>query len=333
MPKNPLTRLDDTVEFIRSATVPEFFRPTQLLLVTALKAELAAINPVKQTYISTLMSQVSAENRPDDPQERNYRRAAILLHAIFSETKHLNTDRKAINANDQRTPAEGFRTALVSACDKYFTRYDVAASNFNLLRTNPTHFLQSFQVSVNSGPTNDQDVSDYEVEMMNGLYKLRAAGSGANLYKFSALNVKAQLYKDLVDKKKIKATNSSSDPSRTLMLTTQFSGCTFCYQEEGGNLLAAHIDPRSSTSAAATSVFIDGVTMAKNLQASGGFEGATGSEFKTLGRSDDGAGVSACYGTGSKAIVVAVKRTNDWTIFVQRQTGSYSSDVIRIDNA
>ena len=110
-----------------------------------------------------------------------------------------------------------------------------------------------------------------------------------------------------------------------LALTTQFSGCSYCFQvsKDRKQLLAAHIDPERGKGES-------GESLSAKLRDGGGFQNGNDGVFRTFGRVKN-PGADFGYGDGLTTII-AVKGSGGWALFSQTQTPAGKLEVKQIFN-
>jgi hypothetical protein len=114
-----------------------------------------------------------------------------------------------------------------------------------------------------------------------------------------------------------------------MMLTTQFTGCTYCFMVsgDGTSLVAAHIDPGGGVGRTSPHT---GESISQALRANGGFNNGNGGVFRAYGRVAD-AGPFGYPKSATQMIITALKHHGRWQIYAQIAEGN-GFRVERIDN-
>jgi hypothetical protein len=206
--------------------------------------------------------------------------------------------------------------------------HNIAAANLALLRTHTKRFLNKYKIRI-SGGNKPEGKLQYAFYMKKGLYTLDpyASPSNAGYLHFDAINVPATPFIQVQNSPgNIQATLSSANSTLDLMLTTQFTGCCYCFMVSGTDLAAAHIDPQEAKTK------IDGQHVSKQMRDHGGFSNGNGGTFKAYGRIADGSNLFGYPKAAQQMIVVAVKRSGSWRVYAQIDLGAHM-DGKRIDVA
>jgi hypothetical protein len=322
MTKNADTRLTETIAFVQANPVAGFIGDFNAV-VAALTAWNTTANPAVRTTLSKLMSQENAANRPGNKKDRAYRRASIMLQCALAEPQ-ANWATIVRGVNVSTDPELGkYVTGLNQGRDGHFSSAAVAQENLNLLQAHPRRFLERFKLTINGKPTSQR--CTYGFYMVGGTYKLDCILPGRGQVTVDAINVPATPYARVqAAPANITATLSSLDAACTLMLTTQFTGCCYCFMVNGGALAAAHIDPQGKATGTT------GQQVSQDMRDNGGFANGNGGTFKAYGRIADGAGVLGYPMATQQMTIVGVKRGADWRVYAQIELGTHR-EVERID--
>lgn len=322
MSKNADTRLEETIRFIEANPAPGFVGDFAAL-VKALKAWKKSAPQGDLITLSGLMSQEKSANRPAKKADRAYRRAAILLKCAFEKPKdQWAAAAKLINGYSQAF-ADAYSYSLNDARDAYFSGATEAQVALDDLLANPINFLQNNKLTINGKST--ELACSYGFSMRDGGYKFDCLSPGSAKVTVMAINVPATPYNNVkANLGAIKATLSSLDGTCKLMLTTQFTGCTYCFENTGPNLAAAHIDPQGKTTQ------VTGQTISKALREGGGFSNSLGGTFKAYGRVDTGSGTYGYPQTAEQMTIVAIKDNGAWAVYAQITLATHR-EVERID--
>ena len=313
MAKDWNVRLTETIAFIKKTPAPGFTGDRQF--VTAALDEWNQTSPADQRkQLSELMSQEKATNRPAKGPDRAYRRAAILLEcAVISPDQATWPGKAKVVNTDKASPAGLYTMAFGTAYDAVGSGAK-AGPNLAFLLASPADFLRKYKISVNG--RNTAGPFEYGFAMDGGTYKIKAGNPDQTPTKLRAINVPAVLF-DAVERSldSLTGTRSSDHEDCSIMLTTQFTGCTYCFalSADRSSLVAAHIDPGGGIGRTSTHT---GESVSKALRENGGFRNGNGGVFRAYGRVSNGAE----YGyplTASQMIITALKGKSGWKVFAQ----------------
>jgi hypothetical protein len=268
----------------------------------------------QRKQLSELMSQEKATNRPASKPDRAYRRAAILLKcAIIDPNQATWAGESSATNRDKTSPADLYKLTFPTAYDAVCSG-SKAGPNLAFLLASPREFLEKYKISVTGRPTSGP--FEYGFAMDGGTYKITAGNPGQTPTKFRAINVPAVLF-EKVERSldSLTGTRSSDYDDCSVMLTTQFTGCTYCFMvsADRSSLVAAHIDPGGGVGRTSTHT---GETVSKALRENGGFRNGNGGVFRAYGRVSD----KSLYGyplTATQMIITALKGKNGWKVFAQ----------------
>lgn len=315
MSKDIEVRLQETIQFIRT-NQPVNFSGDFNMIIQALNTWRRTAPAQTQRTLSLLMSQEKAPNRPNNATDRNYRRACILLKCALVEPETQWAATAAQINNYKKDFASWYKYALDDSRDKLFSAPAVARENLNLLKTHPKRFLNQYKLIVNGRPQGQR--FSYGFYMENGTYNLDCNMPFKGRITEDAINVPATPYVSVQNNLgNIQATLSSVDNNCDLMLTTQFTGCCYCFMVNGGSLAAAHIDPQGRTTGTT------GQHISQQIRASGDFSNGNGGAFKAYGRVDPASGLYGYPQTALQMIIVAVKRGGAWRVYAQIDMGTH----------
>jgi len=318
--KNAHVRVQDTIQFIQSQRPPAV-SPAAFAGLTAALAVWStnAPQPARQ-QLSLLMSQNGTTNRPPSSQDRKYRRAMILLKCAIVDPNG-NWAQLAQGVNNQAINglAVQYGWAMEAARDAAFSTAPLVTNELNQLLTQTRRFMNSYKLVVNGQPNGG--LIQYGFYMQQGAYYLDCfqAQHGAQV---QAINIPAQPYAGIVNTLgQIQATLADIAQGHTLALTTQFTGCCYCFERQGTNLAAAHIDPQGRATG------VTGQQIQQALQG-GGFANTIGGPFRAYGRVN---GNQFGYPQAAQQmIVVAVARNNRWRVYAQIDLGNNNIQVERL---
>ena len=309
------TRLKETIGFIRTHR-PAVFMPYEFdLIIENLNTWGRITGATTRRTLSLLMSQENSPNRPQDETGRSYRRACILLKCALLEPETKWTAEATYINTNYRTGLDNYYEALVKNCwDHLHNSPGIAGRNLELLKNNTLQFLREYRLVVTGKP--EAKVFSYGFYMKDRTYRLDCTGAHNARVIVNAINVPATLYASVKnDLGHIHATLSSIDDACNLMLTTQFTGCCYCFMVNGASLAAAHINPQTGTG-------ITGQHISQQLQVGGGFENGNGGEFKAYGRVDTpGPNVFGYPQNAQQMIILAIKQGGAWHVYAQIDMG------------
>lgn len=325
--KSSNQRMQDTITFIKQ------HRPNELQrdfndITHALDAWRAGASLHDRQTLSGYMSQNKTLHRPANPTDRAYRRATILLRCAFT-TPSNQWQTKATECNQCTNDFnDWYRYALEAARDAIFTQHAKAQQKLNVLKTNPKKFLRRYKLVVNGQP--GAGVQQYRFYMRLGDYQLDCTVPHATALLVRGINVPAVLH-DTVQRAQngawqVQETSSNVNPPCDLMLTTQFSGCTYCFMKSGNSLVAAHIDPGRGNNRT------DAKGLATDLQTNGQFLNGIGGVFKAFGRVQN---VNTTFGypdAAAHTTIVGVKIRQRWQVWAQMLDGVGNITVRRLDS-
>lgn len=324
--KNAETRWNETLEFIRQHPLPVGTNPT---LMDPILQALRDTPQATRSAISPLMTQDGVANRPQSKPDRNYRRACIMLKCRFLELQ-ANWPAAVTMVNNQyrNNYANWYKIELEGSRDAVYSTREVAQRKLFALETHTEEFMRQYPLRTFGKPTRQKET--YGIYMVAGIYNVNCTQPNLGKITVDAINVPAVLYADTIAPpdtiNQIQATVSSVDRSCNLVLTTQFSGCCYCFMINGQDYAAAHIDPGRGAGA------YTGDFISAQLRANGGFQNGNGGTFKAYGRIPNGSGLFGYEGSVGHMIIVAVRGPdNTWKVYAQHQNVDGSMEVRRID--
>jgi hypothetical protein len=210
----------------------------------------------------------------------------------------------------------------------------------NDFMANPEGFLSRNQVVIygiraDKQPPNDIGTFGFYFEAEKDRYVFTSPCLKPGAYQFEAFNVPAVLWAAVPNR----GTNAKAGSfaaihgtpltgAPTIMLTTQFTGCTFCVNKVGSTVYAAHIAPsnRAGAKQGETVHSIDPTELATQICNTGDFENANGhASLRVYGR-DRGKNTfdnGYLYKTGSHGgsnwmtIIGFKDDTGDWALYTQ----------------
>lgn len=316
MTKDAAVRLKETIQFIGRHHPPDFVGNT--VLVQALNTWRQGASPATWKALSQLMSQEKAPHRPNNKTDRSYRRACILVKcALELQQGQWGNEAARVNNGYRNYFADFYNDQMGSTRDALYSARGLAGQNLQLLKTQTKRLLQQYKLRVNGMP--QAQVFTYSFYMSNGVYWLDCILPPNGRTTVNAINVPATPYVNVQNGLgNIQPTLSSIDDNCDLMLTTQFTGCCYCFAVNGGDLAAAHIDPQGHTTG------FTGQYIAQQLRDNGGFSNGNGGVFHAYGRVAAGSNDPGGYPQAAhQMIIVAVKRNGGWRVYAQTDMGTH----------
>ena len=313
--KNVQTRLTQTIAFIQNTATP-WLLADRAPIVHALTTW-RANNALNASALGAVMSQNGTANRPATQLGRDYRRATILLRgALMPLGTPYATIANQVNAS-ATPPATQYENFLKSARDEVYSEAVLANTELALLAIHPRRFLTRWRLAVYGTPA--AGVLQYDVTMSNAIYRLDCTGGNPGNTTFQALNIPAQAYAGVQANLGAIPGTSSLGHAANVALTTQFTGCAFCFQIDGATneLLATHLDPTAAVGGGllAPHLRLTGQFIRGQLIANGAFLNGNAGTFRGCGRDP----VAAYAYDAVRVIIVSVFRNNEWRIYAQLQ--------------
>lgn len=354
MSKNSEVRLAEAINFFRDTPVPRLAPTMRRELLAALWNWKNNTPLATKTRVSTLMSQKNAPRRPAQRLGRQYRRTAILLQCAMVEPIPMNWQLLAGAVNlSAFTPSEVYDNAAQAAADIHYSSAVMGARLIAHLRSDPGGFLQTYRLTVD-GP-GDSGRTPYYVYMFQQTVRFTVnVIPGAASTPVIKVGVTPWLTAVVNGLPTIAGTRSADEPAVDLMFTTQFTGCTFCFQKNLANteVVAAHIDPGADPRGgrlpfappvrqgvapppapplgyAATGDMI----RAQLINPICAFRNGNNGVFRAHGRNMAAAAdATDSYGPMASAVIImGVRVGGTWQIWRQFQTGGMNFTAARID--
>jgi hypothetical protein len=327
MAKDWNKRLSDTIALVK-ATAPPGFSGDRHVVATALEKWNRTAPADQRKRLSELMSQDGVPNRPAKEADRALRRAAILVQCAVTAPDPAGWAQKRSDVNATKADFATLYGAVLGSAYDSICSGELAAPNRDFLLASPLEFLEKHKITVTgksaSGPV------EYGFAMEKGAYKILAGNPFKTATKLRAINVPAVLF-NTVERSldSITGTRSSDHDDCSLMLTTQFTGCTYCFMvsADGTSLVAAHIDPGGGVGRTSPH---SGESISQTLRVNGGFKNGNGGVFRAYGRVAD-AGVFGYPKSATQMIITALTHSGRWHVYAQIAEGN-GFRVERIDN-
>jgi hypothetical protein len=317
--KNSKLRITETIQFIRTATLTPQSAMEKRASVAKAVENWCNSNALAADQISVAMSQAKARNRPGSEIDRSYRRAIILISFVTYPVTNYSATDTAANVNNLITTgyAEALGKEVNTASDILSLTSQLGlGSVYDLLLSDPDRFLTEKKVKVSVAPSNKGGSQEYAFyfEPVKGVYEFNSiAGAGRNPYKkIMAYIVPAINWHQIPTYPKIVPTVVSSG-TPPLIITTQFTGCSLCYQKNGAGLLVAHVSPDGNNSD--TSKKKQGAGMGAELINGDGFVGYAKKDFNVYVRDEDDP--KKGYGKTDAMYIFGVHSAESWKLWSQ----------------
>lgn len=336
MSKDAIDRLTETVTFIKTKQPQSDLNAEQFGDVTDdLDHWMSTASAAKKIKLSGLMHKpASGAHVSHNKEARKFLRAGVMIDCalVFPEnqwgsqsTIQLGLGEYSDNKGGYKaSPQFPFQSACLRARDAVYSQPTNVSLMLANLRADPVGLLNEYKFIVNGGSKQGNPLT-YGVTMHNGAWKFDCYITSG--YQIKAVNVQATKYNDIKDNPdKIVAVNSSVHEASDLLLTTQFTGCSFCFMKspDGQNLLAAHIDPGKSKT-------FSGKDLSKIMREKAGFTTSNGGDLKAYGRVGDKSGDFGYPESAAQMIIVGVRKGTDWRLYSQITSLDGSLTAQRID--
>jgi hypothetical protein len=241
--KNWETRLDETIKFIGSCSAGTAIQ--RQTVKGYLKTWNTTNTEIFRKETSEAMSMgIKADS--DETKPRKFRRALILLNTHYNQTKIKQEYLQEIyNYGEGQLPQK-----LEDAIEKSMLRegdMGLLAQKLNQLKTSPLTFLSNHVLSITASAKDKGEGFKFSFNpSQGGIFKLGTMSYASDQ---SAINcavqiVPAQDFKAYQENIK-DGINGNRIDARTngIVVTTEFTGCSFCMQGSGSVLMAAHMNP------------------------------------------------------------------------------------------
>jgi hypothetical protein len=329
MSKNADTRIDETVEYVAANPVAAATSAEDhALIVKCLRDWKRLTSVATRAKLSALLSQNDSPNRAGQADARAALRASTLLKCAIAMPE---TGWAAVATSDKATPAAQstklYSDTLGVARDYIYSTPEFVERMLAELKGDPLKFLAAHKLTINGGSKAGNPVH-YTIAMKSGAYSFDCYGVNKGRKSVAAVNVMATAYKDVkASLATLTPVDSASGPNCDLMLTTQFTGCTFAFMKsaDGTNLLAAHIDPGKGSG-------VQGRDVSLAMRQGGGFGGGgNGGQFKAYGRVPTESGEFGYPESAAQMTIVGVKAAGTWRLYAQITAIDGKLTSLRID--
>lgn len=313
MAKASATRLQETIETLATLKLTKN-AAVQKEVVAAIREWIASSAPDYSELLSGLLSLKDLDDKPDKKKLRDLTRALRLvkLWQAQLETGIAGADAlKTIGniAENKLAEAVDISIGIVHSIKRSTSPAALEEAMSELVQ-NPLGFLKTNVVTVSgvdAAPAGKKHTYRFWYDLRTGTYKFEAKAA-MPLEEF--INKEAWII-PVTPFSKVKDTYGELVGAEVsgcqLALTTQFSGCTYCFQvsKDRKTLIAAHIDPEKGKGET-------GESLSTKLRDRGGFKDGNDGTFQAYGRNKGGFG----YGDGLITII-AIKANGGWSIYSQ----------------
>lgn len=329
MVKSSSSRLTETLTFIRNSRRPTIIPDAMHDRIVELLDVWQNRGASQQTKdrLSALMSQEDATQRAGSKPDRKYVRAATLIQCaiVLPETKWGEYATIMKSTRDEHSKL--YDTALQSARDYIGSTPAEINAMLGRLRNDPVATLNSTKFVINGGNKAGNPVK-FKIAMKNGAYTFDCYGTNNGRVEISAMNVVATKYKDIKDTPgAINAVQSGDAAGADILLTTQFTGCSFCFMKAPDNqsVRAAHIDPGN------TAADPSGTELSETMRSDAGFANGNGGNLKVYGRVPNGSDEFGYPESAGQMTIIGLKDGMNWKIYSQIMNLDGSLVAQRID--
>lgn len=340
MAKKSQERLSQTIAFIEKQGAVGMDKPKWDVVIAALKDwnKNAPIND-RQTVSGLMSFDQDKTGRASDKTNRAYKRSAILLACVF-RTLPNPTSFKTLSDDIRRkteAPKSSFTNELWGCYDQAASAPSQAQPFFDRLIRDPKEFLRSHDFLPATGAEGGRRW--FYFYLGNGKWKVNVNPTEpAGRVKFQAMVVPPTLFSEaLRTDGSLKGTRSKDSAGCQIMLTTQFTGCSFCFSIKDNSLVAAHVDPGGGIGRQSD---YSGEDVRKAMKNHTRFKNHNGGAFKVYGRRElatGGFGYGKYKDGGKKVastqmVIIGLLREGGWKLYSQQTFVDKSKLVQRIDN-
>lgn len=349
--KDAQTRIDQTIAHILAQIGDAAERQTIRTYLTTQIAQMAGpTGVIKGISDSMSMNDLSARGTED---ERKQRRALIMIEMVGGMASGMTA--KTMGGTELATRFVQAIESLRYVVDQNAGTGNVMRAVADALVTDPMGFLRRNVLMV-FGSETDGVMTQYlvyekpttpGVAHKFGFYSAKMNKHRPHSPAITVVNVPGVVWSDVPSRTKSSTTGSFASIQGTeldgaqLMLTTQFSGCSFCYKAHGGQTFAAHIMP-GAEHIPGSDLAGGGEELARQLaglrapQVTGGDFAApapTGGRLEVYGRGyASGAGRPAGYSDGVSMTLIGVRApgATAWSFYSQEARAGQVSSVVQV---
>lgn len=350
--KDDQQRIDETLQFIAASTlVPTQMRTAVAAFVTAFLNQRLPPGTTRRD-LRTFSRQMSMARVPHSGTEvqRNLRRAIHLLWEAMGNHQRAE-EAKTCPGGDL---VHDYKRSMEKAWLVSETRGGGNVGHqwvfTHGLRHHTRAFLTRNRITIRGSPRirtddGDRNVLDFNFSF-DPLYDRYAFGvGGVGGMTFQTVSVPAVHWATVPGRGNAQDAGSFANVhgtelgGATVMLTTQFTGCSFCIKD-AGRVLAAHISPSLPSQPHS----MDGTKLARQLSGQQGGvtggdfgNGAGGSPFLVFGRGYSNFGDHGGYdariqggGTSSMSVIGFLRSTGQWKVYSQQVLDGRIVKAVRI---
>ena len=347
--KDAQKRIDETIDYIGNQVADAAERQTvQRFVSTKLQQMTGPGGSVKG--ISDPMSMNDLDTRGTE-DERKKRRSMIMIEMVGGMM--VGVTAKSMGSGEVSMKFHRAMQTLRWVVDQNVGTGLIIRSEYDTLVSSPLTFLQAYPVLVFGSETDGMMTQYFVYEkpaMMGAPNKFAFYSAKMNKHfpkspQVSVINVPGVVWRDVPGRTHDNKSGSFAGVVGTdldgasVMLTTQFSGCTFCVNEHGGKSFAAHIMP-GAEAIKGSDLQGGGEALAKQLAGQsapvvgGNFAApcAAGGTFEVYGRGYSNiAGKAGGYsGDGGTMTLIGIKGTGGWNFFSQEVSAGTVTRVVQI---
>jgi hypothetical protein len=287
--------------------------------------------------VSELMSfDTDKTGRRSSEGDRDLIRAAVLVSCAFrypiAPVAYATIADQIRKKTDSATSV--FANALSSCFDAAASSPAMGKSMIDALKTDPRGFLQTKCIVPSCGM--QPGLQWFTVEHNSDKWKINVSSTKPTGFaSLQALVVPPTLFNTVGADGTLVGTASDGSGAE-VMLTTQFTGCSFCFSINGTSLVAAHVDPGGGVGRTGGTT---GEDARKTMVTHTGFRNGNGGTFKVYGRlatSSDGYGYGNIRDTASRIAsrqmaIIGLLGKNGWKLWSQQVFVDGAIVVQRID--
>ncbi len=345
MSKGTLERIDETLKFLKTTTVaPATLRDDVYAFAKAYADQ--SLSDAKSNFtkgVSRDMSTKQYTSTKDDWGDKTVRKERRAMNLLWMAMANRERATAAMKMQSGRVEDE-LLAVMKKAKATADMKKGISQGNQDILVNDfmgsPEKFLTKnivviYGIKADRQPTNNVGKFGFYFEASKDRYVFSSPCKTPGAHMFDAFNVPAVVWVNVPNRGTNAATGSFADiqgipltGAPNIMLTTQFTGCTFCVNEVGGTVYAAHIAPSNSAGALRgdTIYSIDPTTLAEQVGQTGDFANGRGlASVRVYGR-DRGKNTfnnGYLYKTGSHGgsnwmTIIGFKGpTGGWELFTQ----------------
>ncbi len=346
--KGAQTRLDETRDYIVSKITDGGEKARIKSYITTKITQLAGPSGVVKG-ISDPMSMNDLTQR-GTKDERKQRRSLIMIELMGGMSVGMSA--KTLAATGLAAKFAESLESLRWVVDQESGTGMVIAQPFNELKNNTLQFLSKYPLLVFGSETDGKMHQYFIYEKPTtpnmphkfAFYSKSMHKHYAHSPKVSVSNVPGVVWSKVPGRGSNStsgsfATIDGTECTESIMLTTQFSGCCFCYKTHGGKTFAAHIMP-GDESKKGSDITGGGKTLAEQLAGlhattvtPGDFKSPpapTGGQFYVYGRDYSNIPGQTGYTGGVQMTLIGIRRGGTWNFYSQEVVAGNVSSATQI---